>query len=113
MSDELCPPPTEDEDLTLPRASINKMIKELVRGRLPCPIHIDTHRLLHSSGAHPSVQREPGADHELLHRIHSPDKFGGKRDLQTAQQKDHQRGTHSFGIRFVVGTFVSGYLPYN
>lgn len=29
-NDELCPPPTEDEDLTLPRASINKMIKELV-----------------------------------------------------------------------------------
>ena len=28
--DELCPPPTEDDDLTLPRASINKMIKELV-----------------------------------------------------------------------------------
>lgn len=29
-NDELCPPPSEDEDLTLPRASINKMIKELV-----------------------------------------------------------------------------------
>lgn len=28
--DELCPPPSDDEDLTLPRASINKMIKELV-----------------------------------------------------------------------------------
>ncbi|XP_014098710.1 protein Dr1 [Bactrocera oleae] len=28
--DELCPPPTEDDDLTLPRASINKIIKELV-----------------------------------------------------------------------------------
>lgn len=28
--DELCPPPTDDDDLTLPRASINKMIKELV-----------------------------------------------------------------------------------
>lgn len=27
--DELCPP-TDDDDLTLPRASINKMIKELV-----------------------------------------------------------------------------------
>lgn len=30
MSDELCPPPVDDDDLTLPRASINKMIKELV-----------------------------------------------------------------------------------
>lgn len=29
--DELCPPPADDDDLTLPRASINKMIKELVR----------------------------------------------------------------------------------
>lgn len=30
--DELCPPPlSEDDDLTLPRASINKMIKELVK----------------------------------------------------------------------------------
>lgn len=29
--DELCPPPSaDDDDLTLPRASINKMIKELV-----------------------------------------------------------------------------------
>lgn len=28
--DELCPPPADDDDLTLPRASINKMIKELV-----------------------------------------------------------------------------------
>ncbi|XP_004520014.1 protein Dr1 [Ceratitis capitata] len=28
--DELCPPPTEDDELTLPRASINKIIKELV-----------------------------------------------------------------------------------
>jgi hypothetical protein len=28
--DELCPIPAEDDDLTLPRASINKMIKELV-----------------------------------------------------------------------------------
>lgn len=27
---ELCPPPSEEDDLTLPRASINKMIKELV-----------------------------------------------------------------------------------
>lgn len=32
MADELCPPPTDDDDLTLPRASINKMIKELVGG---------------------------------------------------------------------------------
>ena len=30
--DELCPPPTDDDELTLPRASINKMIKELVSG---------------------------------------------------------------------------------
>lgn len=29
--DELCPPPSDDDELTLPRASINKMIKELVR----------------------------------------------------------------------------------
>ncbi|GAB0087679.1 Protein Dr1 [Sergentomyia squamirostris] len=28
--DELCPPPSEDDELTLPRASINKMIKELI-----------------------------------------------------------------------------------
>lgn len=28
--DELCPPPTEDDELTLPRASIYKIIKELV-----------------------------------------------------------------------------------
>lgn len=28
--DELCPPPVEDDELTLPRASINKIIKELV-----------------------------------------------------------------------------------
>lgn len=28
--DELCPPPSDDDELTLPRASINKMIKELV-----------------------------------------------------------------------------------
>lgn len=28
--DELCPPPSEDDELTLPRASINKIIKELV-----------------------------------------------------------------------------------
>lgn len=29
--DELCPPPpADDDDLTLPRASMNKMIKELV-----------------------------------------------------------------------------------
>ncbi|XP_055706615.1 protein Dr1 [Phlebotomus papatasi] len=28
--DELCPPPNEDDELTLPRASINKMIKELI-----------------------------------------------------------------------------------
>lgn len=28
--DELCPPPSEEDDLTLPRASINKIIKELV-----------------------------------------------------------------------------------
>lgn len=28
--DELCPPPSDDEELTLPRASINKIIKELV-----------------------------------------------------------------------------------
>ncbi|XP_055694657.1 protein Dr1 [Lutzomyia longipalpis] len=28
--DELCPPPTDDDELTLPRASINKMIKELI-----------------------------------------------------------------------------------
>lgn len=28
--DELCPPPSDDDDLTLPRASLNKMIKELV-----------------------------------------------------------------------------------
>jgi down-regulator of transcription 1 len=27
---ELCPPPSEEDELTLPRASINKMIKELV-----------------------------------------------------------------------------------
>lgn len=30
-SDDLCPAPNEDDELTLPRASINKMIKELVR----------------------------------------------------------------------------------
>uniref|UniRef100_A0A6M2DNF4 Protein Dr1 n=1 Tax=Xenopsylla cheopis TaxID=163159 RepID=A0A6M2DNF4_XENCH len=30
--DDLCPAPNEDDELTLPRASINKMIKELV----PC-----------------------------------------------------------------------------
>ena len=29
-NEELCPPTTEEEELTLPRASINKMIKELV-----------------------------------------------------------------------------------
>jgi hypothetical protein len=29
--DLLSAPPTEDEELSLPRASINKMIKELVR----------------------------------------------------------------------------------
>lgn len=29
--DELCPPPgSEEEELSLPRASINKMIKEMV-----------------------------------------------------------------------------------
>lgn len=28
--DDLCPAPNEDDELTLPRASINKMIKELV-----------------------------------------------------------------------------------
>ncbi|XP_037937688.1 protein Dr1-like [Teleopsis dalmanni] len=28
--DELCPPSTDDDELTLPRASINKIIKELV-----------------------------------------------------------------------------------
>uniref|UniRef100_A0A0K8TR38 Protein Dr1 n=1 Tax=Tabanus bromius TaxID=304241 RepID=A0A0K8TR38_TABBR len=28
--DELCPPPTDDDDLNLPRASINKIIKQLV-----------------------------------------------------------------------------------
>ncbi|XP_059608730.1 protein Dr1 [Phlebotomus argentipes] len=28
--DELCPPPGDDDELTLPRASINKMIKELI-----------------------------------------------------------------------------------
>lgn len=28
--DVLCPPPTDDDELTLPRASINKIIKEIV-----------------------------------------------------------------------------------
>ena len=28
--DDLCAPPNEEEELSLPRASINKMIKEIV-----------------------------------------------------------------------------------
>lgn len=35
--DELCPPPGDDDELTLPRASINKMIKELV-SKLSLPL---------------------------------------------------------------------------
>lgn len=34
--DELCPPPgSEEEELSLPRASINKMIKEMVKYFFP------------------------------------------------------------------------------
>lgn len=43
--DELCPPPSaDDDDLTLPRASINKMIKELVSGN-KSNTHLFSHQL--------------------------------------------------------------------
>lgn len=82
MSDELCPPPVDDDDLTLPRASINKMIKELVSRKLNhffmfiCFYYLNFSIL--PGPQYPCSERESRVDHELLHGVHPPDQLGGK-----------------------------------
>lgn len=81
--DDLCAPlGVEEEELSLPRASINKMIKEMVSSVLKLSfLFVCLNFKIILGPSHSGGQREQRAHSQLLYRVHSSHQLGGQRDL--------------------------------